>query len=229
MIETPDLSSAGLIAGLPLADRAKADLQRRMAEPSRFYHTAHHLDLLWSRHRRFSGAADFPGRSPEALIALAIAFHDSVFVGGALDNEERSAILWLEVSATATTLSEADRLWVADTVRATGDHLVAAAYVELADSRDYARQWVLDLDLTPLGEDPDVFDANMVLLNAEVPHVAPPERQANLWAAIRHFASARPLYRCRPIADAFQCAAKRNFERHLDERPCSPGADGATA
>lgn len=207
-----------LFSQLMISDQAKADLERRMRDPSRHYHTLHHLDLLWRRHRCYSEAEGLPA-SLQGLIALAIAYHDAVYVGGHLDNEEASASLWLEVSATACPLPVDDRHWVADTIRATANHIGAGVAIEGADARTHARQWVLDLDLTPLGELPAIFDDNMVLLGAEVPHLSAQQSKASCLSAIRHFASARPLYRCSSIARPFEDAARMNFNRYLpDER-----------
>ena len=114
-----------------------------------------------------------------------------------------------------------DRLWVADTIRATADHVDAAKTLDLENPRDLARQWVLDLDLTPLGEEPDVFDANMRLLVAESPRVPAREQEAAFLATLRHFASARPLYKCPQLWAAFEVAARNNLDRYL--KPVSGG------
>ncbi len=205
-----------LFASIPLAEQAKDDLLRRMTAPLRHYHTVHHLELLWSRHRQYRPClADRRLDEFEWLIALAIAYHDAVFVAGDPNNEMLSADLWLQVSATATDLSCEERCWVADTIRATADHLGSAKRLDMSEPGGFARQWVLDLDLTPLGEAPDEFDRNMELLKAEAPHKTMSEHDAGLQAALRYFASARPLYRSQPLASAFADSARRNFERNL--------------
>lgn len=204
-----------LLSYAPLTDVARNDLEGRMAEPSRHYHTLAHLELLWQRHLRLKKQIEAGPHGADLLIAYAIAYHDSIFVAGASDNEDRSAGLWLEVSATATNLPMADRLWIADTIRATADHIEAARLIDIASEDGYARQWVLDLDLTPLGESPEVFDDNMDLLLAETAHGTSQQTKDGLLSALRHFASAQPLYRCPPIAAAFERAARSNFCRHL--------------
>ncbi len=187
-----------------------------MREPWRHYHTLNHLALLWDRHQHHRSLIKAPETRFDTLIGLAIAFHDAVYIGGARDNETRSAALWLDVSATAEGLDEDDRLWVADTIRATADHVHASATLNLADASDYARQWMLDLDLTSLGEAPEVFDGNMALLAAEMPHLTDERRQAVLLAGLRHFATARPLYGCAALAAVFDANAQNNFRRHLN-------------
>ena len=104
---------------------------------------------------------------------------------------------------------------MADTIRATADHVSAAATLDLADAGLYARQWMLELDLTPLGESPEIFDDNMALLAAEMPHLDDEQRRQALLSGLRHFAKARPLYRCAALADAFEKPAQDNLSRHL--------------
>ena len=209
----PDQPS--LFSFVPLTDVAKEDLRARMSQPSRFYHNLHHLEVLWHRHLRYRGQIGPGSDVSNVLVATAVAYHDAVYVAGARDNEERSAELWLDVSATATDLTLPERLWVAETIRATADHLGAARATDLGVAGGYARQWVLDLDLTPLGEEPDIFDGNMGLLRAEAAHDPMRPDRDPLIPALRHFASAQPLYRCAPIASAFEAAARGNFRRHL--------------
>ncbi len=207
--------SHDLFSHLPISERAKLDLSRRMMEPWRHYHTLHHLDVLWECHSRHRSAIGHPEERFDTLIALAIAYHDAVYVGGARDNETKSAALWLEVGTTAEGVTEDERLWVADTIRATADHVRAATTLDLANASSYARQWMLDLDLTPLGSVSETFDNNMALLAAEMPHLSDEQRLAALLSGLRHFATARPLYRCAPIASAFEEAAQHNLRRHL--------------
>lgn len=216
MTNEPHRRDDALLGVLPMSDQARTDLARRMSEPSRHYHTMRHLDLMWTRHRRYGRGANLVGNPIETPIALAIAYHDAVYIGGATDNEERSAALWLDVSATGVPVDETDRLWIADTIRATAAHFDAARGIDLRDPRGQARQWVLDLDLTPLGEVPEVFDENTRLLAAELPHLTIAQQHASLLDSLRYFAAARPLFRCHAIADAFEAPAHRNFARWLN-------------
>ena len=210
----PRCCAEPLFSALPISEAAKQDLARRMAESTRRYHGRAHIELLWQRHRRFAPASGLSS-AMETPIALAIAFHDAVYVGGAGDNEARSAALWFEVSAVAGVCDQADRTWVAETILATADHLGAGASLDLDDPRERARQWVLDLDLTPLGEDAAVFDANMDDLAAELPDASDGERRETLLSALRRFATAQPLYRCPTLRTIFEAPARDNFERHL--------------
>ena len=193
-----------------------------MMEPWRHYHTRYHLDLLWQCHLCHRSLTARLDQRSEELIALAIAYHDAVYVGGARDNEINSAALWLEVSEAVEGFGEDERSWVADTIRATADHFSGAATLDLTDTRHYARQWMLDLDLTPLGGSPEVFDDNMAMLAAEMPHLNDDEQQAALLAGLRHFGTAQSLYRCTAIADTFERPARNNIRRHLGKTLPSP-------
>lgn len=200
-----------LLAAVPVPPRAKLHLLACMAEPHRHYHGISHLDVLWRRHRSlwsFSGLDEALDRR----IACAIAFHDSVFEFGAKDNEIRSAEFWLCASAESA-LSEAERSWVADTIVATADH--DAARCDLRDPLARARQWLLDLDLSPLGENCDDFDTNVALLRAEAMSLTDDEWEISLRRSLQHFAGMQPLYRSDIIARLFSEPAKRNFDRQL--------------
>lgn len=221
------MSEPSLLAFLRVGDVAKADLEQRMREPERHYHTMQHLQLLWSRHLMY-GAEFSVSDECNHLIAYAIAYHDAVYVAGAKDNEMRSAELWLEVADNISGLDAADRAWVAETIRATADHL-GSAVTGANDRRAAARQWVLDLDLTPLGEAPEVFDANMTLLAAEMRLETAAAQRADLYAAIERFSAARPLYRSAPIAAAFEKPAQDNFRRHLRHDLRVAGATGKSS
>ena len=202
-----------LMATLPLSPMVKGDLVRRMAEPHRHYHGLGHLDTLWRRHLLLRSETDFMDERSHVLVACAIAFHDAVFELKADDNETRSAELWLSVSETGQLLSSDDRLWVANTIIATADH--GNARLDLRDPRQQCQQWVLDLDLSRLGEIAETFDENVALLHAEALPCRDANWNASLLRSLRHFTRLYPLYRSPPIARAFTEQAHQNLERHL--------------
>ena len=122
-----------------------------MAAPWRGYHGLQHLTVLWARHLRYGRTG--PMRRPRVarMIAAAILFHDAILVPGADDNEARSAELWRRAARRLRGFTPAEIAWVADTIRATADHLNAqrAAWIE----QGAARLWLLDLDLSPIGDE----------------------------------------------------------------------------
>ena len=185
-----------------------------METDDRHYHGVGHLALLWRRHRLYAAAESLRAPDIETLIACAIAYHDSVYERGRRDNEERSAEVWMRASAGAP-LSEADRNWVADTIRATADHVAYPDPVATAPLRERARVWVLDLDLTPLGEADADFDRNTELLRLEVPHLTDAQYDAGRLAFLRRLSNAPLVYRTPTLAAQFEAQARANFARQL--------------
>jgi predicted metal-dependent HD superfamily phosphohydrolase len=203
---------------VPLTDAAKAQLFDEMSRPDRLYHGIGHLETLWLRHRLYSPRVGLATPAINTLVACAIAYHDSVFDFSKSDNEERSADYWLEVSAHSS-LSDKDREWVAKTIRATKDHLAYAPdtkkSVAAARLRERARMWVLDLDLTPLGEPPDIFQANTRLLRSENKHLSDKEWDAGLSVFRNRFLSAPQIYRFRELSEIYDASARRNLAQSL--------------
>jgi predicted metal-dependent HD superfamily phosphohydrolase len=203
-----------LLAHVPISDRAKSELTAMMESDERHYHGVNHLALLWRRHRLYAAAEGLDAPEIETLIACAIAYHDCVYARGRRDNEERSAEVWLRASAGAP-LSEADRQWVADTIRATADHLAYPDPTADAPLREQARLWVLDLDLTPLGEADADFDRNTNLLRLEVPHLTDAQYDAGRLGFLRKFSDAARVFRTPTLAAQFEAQARANFARQL--------------
>jgi predicted metal-dependent HD superfamily phosphohydrolase len=205
---------SALLARVSLSDRAKAEVTAMMETTDRHYHGVGHLALLWRRHRRYAAAEGLDAPAIETLIACAIAYHDCVYERGRRDNEERSAEVWLRASAGAS-LSDEDRQWVADTIRATADHLAYPDPAADAPLRERARVWVLDLDLTPLGEADADFDRNTELLRLEVPHLTDAQYDAGRLGFLRKISAAPRVYRTPTLAARFEAQARANFARQL--------------
>ena len=205
-----------LFEHVPLDDRAKGQLIDEMSKPNRLYHGVGHLELLWRRHRLYSGGVGLADPAIDTLVACAIAYHDSVYDHSRSDNEDRSAEFWLRASA-GSGVDDEDRQWVAQTIRATKDHLAYAPDAKAASAearlRERARAWVLDLDLTPLGEPPDVFDGNTRLLRAESGHLSDEAWEASMLAFGRRFLAAPRIYRFPELAAIFESSARRNLAR----------------
>lgn len=204
-----------LLRRAPVAEDAKRALVSRMTSSDRYYHDAFHLARLWSRHRRHARDAGLDVPEIETLIACAIAYHDAVFEAQRPDNEERSAQLWLGDSDGAT-MDDADRHWVRDTIRATRDHANRPSG-KAADAglRRLARDWVLDLDLTPLGEPRRAFERNTRLLRREANPSNEAEYDARQRAFFHHFLSQERIYHTPVLAAQYEAQARRNIARAL--------------
>ena len=185
-----------------------------MNGPTRLYHGVAHLETLWKRHLQYCRKARLSDSGIKTLIACAIAFHDSVYDYMGADNEERSAKYWLRASA-GSRLSEEDRQWVADTIRATADHLGyksgATGSSKAARTRERARLWMLDLDLTPLGERPEIFAHNTQLLRSEAADMTDSQWNESLRKFYQRFLDAPNIYRFAELAEIFESQARRNL------------------
>ncbi len=208
----PGESIADLLSHLPLTAPVRAELLRCMTAPGRQYHDIRHIALLWARHRLMSrgGALDTPRLN--RMIAAAIAFHDVVYDARRRDNELRSAALWRHAAARCPGFTRQEVEWVAGTIEATADHLAAP---DAADMLGQARLWVLDLDLTPLGESRVVFDRNTRKLRAEFRHMSERDWCRSRVAFLSGLQGHARLYRSPRIATAFELQARRNIAREL--------------
>lgn len=213
---------ADLSATVPLGDGIKQRVHDMLRGTDRHYHGVGHVTLLWQRHCSYARKAGFRAPRQHRLIACAILFHDCIYDTGRGDNEERSAKFWMEASEAAASDIE-DRIWVADTIRATRDHLAYEASGDawaVADSScgsEALRLWMLDLDLSPFGERPEVFDRNVALLRAEAPHLDDTAFETARLALLRRFADAAVIFRTPVLAARFDAPARANLARHLAE------------
>jgi len=199
-----------LLSTAALPEAARHAVLRRMGTAQRHYHGLGHLAVLWIRHRRFGGGTPFRAPRASRLIACSIAFHDVVYDARRRDNEHRSALLWRRHAPVDLSRAEVD--WVFDTIEATADHLAPRAALTAADR---LRQWMLDLDLTPLGEPAELFDRNTRRLRTEYRHLAETDWQRNRTAFLHKLQAASKLYRSAPLAAAFERQARRNIARAL--------------
>lgn len=189
---------------------AERDLLRRMAAPQRHYHGLAHLGLLWFRHCRFSAGTAFACPDANRLIACAIMFHDAVYDPTREDSEARSAALWRSTTPSGFSASQVE--WVAATIEATADHL-AVTDADTEPAR--LRLWLLDLDLTPLGDTPTVFARNTHALRREFAHLSDAAWRSRQLAFLRRVQAAERIYRSAPLAAAFEAQARRNITRVL--------------
>ncbi|WP_198373213.1 hypothetical protein [Roseomonas rosulenta] len=185
-----------LLARADLSATAAAELRRRYAEPHRAYHDAAHVGLLWLRHLLHGG--DPADRD----LALAILFHDAVYDPMAKDNEDASAAL-------LAALVPGDTAWAQAAIRATADHLAYAG----ADCRVLR---LLDLDLTPLAEAPEIFARNTAFLRREYAALDEARWRAGRGAVLARFLEAPAIFRTR-LASIYEARARENLTAALAE------------
>ncbi len=146
------------------------------------------------------------------LIASAIAYHDAIYNPKAADNEAQSAALWREDAANAL-VRTTDMGWVSDTIRATADHF---GYLENSCPHEAARIWMLDLDLTPLGEEAEDFARNTALLRLEYAHLSDFAWSSGRARFLEGLQSRPLLFRTPTLARRFEAAARANIAAALE-------------
>ena len=154
------------------------------------------------------------------LVASAIAFHDAVLEPGRAGNERASGALWREAAAAGCAVPAEEVDWVAGTIEATADHLAAAEAIlagcgPAAPLFARARLWVLDLDLSPLGEPSVDFARNTVLLRLGRTDLGDAAWRRQLVAFLARLHTAPRLYRTAAVGAAFEAQANANIARAL--------------
>lgn len=215
----PDIGD--LLDRLPVSAQARMDLLRRMRAPGRHYHSDRHLALLWRRHCVFGHGGPFRQPAIERLIASAIAFHDAVLDPGHQGNEVEAAMLWRRQARSAARLAPAEIEWVAVTIEATAQHLAPWPSRTLLDR---ARVWMLDLDLTPLGERPKVFTGDVCRLRAEAAHLDEATWHCQRLRYLERYARASRLFRSPVLARVFEARARANLQRTFEAAEGSCGS-----
>jgi predicted metal-dependent HD superfamily phosphohydrolase len=213
-----------LLSTAALSETARNTVLRRMATSRRHYHGLLHLATLWTRHCRFGIGTPFLAPAATRLIACAISFHDAVYDATRRDNEHRSALLWQRYAP--ADLSAADVDWVGATIEATADHLTTH---DASTQRARLRLWLLDLDLTPLGEQPELFARNTRRLRAEYRHLPEADWNSGRLAFLRKLQAAPALFRSAPLAAAFEQQARRNIAKELGYTSPAAGGRGVLA
>ena len=178
-----------LLARADLSSGAEAELRRRHAEPHRAYHDAAHVGLLWLRYLLHGGDA------ADRDMALAILFHDAIYDPLSKDNESRSAALLAK-------LVPGDTGWAQAAILATADHMGYAG----GDGRVLR---LLDLDLSPLAERPEVFARNTAFLRREFVSVSEADWRAGRRRVLERFALAPAIFRTR-LGQVYETPARDN-------------------
>lgn len=167
----------------------------------RFYHTATHIARCAAHFDRVRDVCD-----AEAQVALAIVFHDAVYVPGAPDNEEQSARL-------AASVLKAHR--VSDPVVQRIDACIRATDHRQLPQKGTDAALMADIDLAILAAPPDEFDRYEADIRREYAFVTDPDFRAGRARILRRFLDRPHLYATRPFRDTCEQPARHNLERSL--------------
>jgi predicted metal-dependent HD superfamily phosphohydrolase len=180
---------------------AFARLRAAYDEPHRAYHTARHIGACL---RLLDDAEVAQGAERPLEIEAALWFHDAVYDTHARDNEERSAMMAEEALGAAGV--------AADVVARIAAH-VRATKTHETDSAD--GQLVIDIDLSILGESPEVFARFEEEIRREYAWVDEASYVAGRTAVLRGFAERPSLYGTRLFRDRYEAKARANVAASL--------------
>jgi predicted metal-dependent HD superfamily phosphohydrolase len=176
------------------------ELIRAYASPDRFYHNLTHIEDCLSVFDQTNYLATHPEE-----VELAIWFHDSVYDTKRDDNEQKSAE-WAE-----SVISKAGlRREIAQRV----SHSILATRHDL-EITDTDAQVLVDVDLSILGKDPDIFWRYEVNIRKEYAWV--PEdifRQKRL-EILRSFLARKHIYYHEKYREMFEARARMNIEQAI--------------
>ena len=210
---------AAVLDAVDMPASLRADLVHRMGEPWRGYHGMRHLAILWARHQRYARGGPLQRPRIARMIAAAISYHDAILIPGAPDNEARSAALWRRAARRLRGFTPAEIAWVAETIAATADHLATPMPGRPANG---ARVWVLDLDLTPIGEEPTTFVRNGRQLRAEARHLGDAAWAETQRRFLARLGAAPRVLRHGRLHAAFEARARANIRRELGRGASAP-------
>jgi predicted metal-dependent HD superfamily phosphohydrolase len=172
------------------------------AEPTRFYHTAQHIEdclTLLDATRTLAELVD--------EVEAAVWFHDAVYVAARTDNEERSAELArasLREAQVAPEIAERIKRLVLETRHETTPHEADAALL-------------CDIDLSILGRSPEVFDLFERQIRREYAMVPEPMYRTRRSEVLRRFLSRPTIYRTAWFRRRYETRARANLERSLTQ------------
>jgi predicted metal-dependent HD superfamily phosphohydrolase len=170
------------------------------AEPTRFYHTAQHIEDCLSLLDATRNLAEVAHE-----VEAAIWYHDAVYVPARTDNEERSAELAhasLRDAQVPSEIVERIKRLVLETRHETTPHEADAALL-------------CDIDLSILGRSPEVFDLFERQIRREYAGVPEPIYRTRRSEVLRRFLSRPVIYQTAWFRRRYESRARANLERLL--------------
>lgn len=175
-------------------------LVRLHAEPHRAYHNMSHVEDCLFQLDLARSLAEKPDE-----IEIAIWFHDAVYDTGALDNEEKSALL-ARRSLTKHGIAENVASRISDLVIATKHN---------EPPQDPDAELLADIDLSIFGRSFEEFDLYEKRIRKEYDWVPEPEYRKARAGILNMFLSRGKIYRTVCFRDMFEASARTNLERSV--------------
>lgn len=187
--------------GLPDDEETFASLVAAYAQSHRHYHNADHIAACFKHLDIVSKLADKP-----AEIEIALWFHDAVYDPYSASNERDSAD-WARKFLQ-------DNAIAADQISRVEKLIMVTAGHGAASSGD--EKLMIDIDLSILGECPEVYDRFEIAIRKEYSHVPQSLFRRKRKEILSDFLARGQLYRTQYFIDNFQTQARINLTNAID-------------
>jgi predicted metal-dependent HD superfamily phosphohydrolase len=182
------------------AEAVFAELYDLYTGPDRHYHDIRHISASLEELDSVRHLA----RDPDA-IELAIWFHDCIYDGRRLDNEEQSA----EIAREALAHMGASQ----DLIERVGQLILATRHQAPPANPD--EQLLTDIDLAPLGAPQDVFDSNGQLIRQEYSHLDDQTYTQGRAQILQGFLARPHIFNTDTYAQRYESQARSNLYRAI--------------
>lgn len=197
-------------SSLRLPDSLCAVVRDVYASSGRAYHTIDHVAEVARWFARWDAWGE-TWHHPKSTY-LALLFHDAIYVPGASDNEERSAVLARETIAATMPRAAIDVTRVAALIRLTAKHgrIVPAEIAAEPDAPAF-----LDCDMAILGADGDAFDAYDAAIAREYSHLPTDAYRAGRGAFLEQLLGSPRIFLTEPFHQRLDARARANLRRAI--------------
>lgn len=200
------LNSRKLPAPFALPWQLEWSLREAYERPARAYHHFGHVAELLAHYVQFQAQLASP-----VTVALAILFHDAIYVPGRKDNEAESARLAKQLIPEHLPALEVDLERVETLILLTARHGQIALDEVDADARLF-----LDCDMAILGSDEARYEAYAREIADEYRAVPAAEYRSGRTRFLTHLLGRDRIYLSEPFKKRFEKRARENLRRELN-------------
>ncbi len=193
-----------------------ADVHAAYATPPRAYHSARHVNDVFDH---YAAVAAGPGWRQPREVALAVLYHDAIYVAARKDNEALSAVMAAEAIARWIPDVDIDSARVVELIELTARHgRLSSDDIPHEASGEDTRHF-LDCDMAILGAEPAAFDAYDRGIAAEYRgHVPAWLFKLNRRRFLKSLLARPRIYLSDFFHDRLDDRARRNLRRAVTEK-----------
>lgn len=178
-------------------------LEKSYSEPHRYYHNFSHLEHCFSEldHLILSD-------EEKRIISLAIWFHDIVYDTHSLNNEEKSAQLFIEIAK--------QLLLPNDLIDQVNRFILETKYVDSSIDRSWLCDLFLDIDLSILGQSSDLYQKYTQQIKQEYSWVPQNIYNTKRVEILKRILNSNPIYNNIHLGMKYEVQAKINLAAEID-------------